>query len=612
MSKKLFEEFPSISTQQWEEVIVKDLKGADYEKRLVWKTDEGFAVQPYYRAEDLENIAYLDTLPNEFPYTRGYQTESNDWAIIQKIYGKDVKEVNANALHAIAKGANTVTFYCANLVNENDLATMLQGINLEEVGVAFKKGRSYRDIVKWFVSFVNSQNFDKAKVAASIDFDALVFALKQGKFYASKEQDLGEMVEILNLTQEFPLFKVVNINGAAIHNAGATIVQEVGYVLAVANEYLAFATDKEVAAETLATKMQLTLSVGANYFMEIAKLRAVRTLWATLLNAYQVKNTEAYQLTIHSVGSAWNKTIFDPYVNMLRSTTEGMAAAIGGASAIELQDFDTAYQGGNDFSGRMSRNIQIILKEESYLNKVVDPSAGSYYIESLTDAIITNAWALFQEVEKSGGFIAQVEAGTIKSEIDKSAEKKSNDIATRKSILLGTNQYPNTSEEMLDKIEKDNTCGAQSLKTKRGAAAFEEIRLATEKWAKEHHRPVVFLAKMGNLAMRQARAGFITNFFGCAGFQIEDNSGFNTVADAISAANSAKADFVVICSSDEEYATLGVEFAKGWKAQSEAAVFVAGNPTECIDVLKEAGVTDFIHARLNVLETLRKYTETLK
>ncbi len=607
-NNKLFEEFPPVSTQAWEEAITKDLKGADYQKRLVWKTDEGFSVQPYYRAEDLENIAYLNTIPGTFPYTRGYEEKSNDWKIVQKVCGTTPEEANANALSAIEKGANTLVFNCSNLANEGQLSEMLKGVNLEEVSILFRKGKSYPEIAQWFVNIINTQNFDKSKVVAAIDFDALVFALKQGKFYASKEQDLGEVVNLLNLTSDLPHFKVLNINGAAIHNAGATIVQELGYVMAIANEYFAFATDKGVAAETLAAKMQIFLSIGSNYFMEIAKLRAARTLWSTLLDAYGVKNEAAYSLEIQSVASAWNKTIFDPYVNMLRSTTEGMAAAIGGASAVELKDFNTAYEKQSEFSARMSRNIQIILKEESYLNKIVDPSAGSYYIENLTDAIISNAWALFQEVEKEGGFIAQVENGAAKAAIEASAAKKESDIATRKSILLGTNQYPNTNEEMLDKIETKNSCGAQSLKTKRGAAAFEEIRLATEKWAKENHRPKVFLAKMGNLAMRQARAGFITNFFGCAGFEIVDNSGFETVAAAVEAANAVKADYVVLCSSDEEYATTGVEFAKAWKAQSQAAVFVAGNPTEAMEALKEAGVTDFIHARLNVLETLRKYS----
>jgi methylmalonyl-CoA mutase len=464
--------------------------------------------------------------------------------------------------------------------------------------------------MKWFVQYVEEQKLDKTKIAGAIDFDAIIYALKQGKFYRDSETDLQEVIELFEITSEFPNFKMVNVNGLTMHNAGATIVQELGYALAVANEYLAFATDKGIVSEKMASKMQFTLSVGSNYFMEIAKLRAMRVLWTTLVEPYQPACDCAYHITLNTVASSWNKTLYDPYVNMLRSTTEAMSAALGGADSIALKPFDIAFKQEDEFSSRISRNTQIILKEDSYFDKVVDPAAGSYYIENLTNAIIEQAWSLFQETEQNGGFITLIKNGKIKAAIEESARKRDMDIATRKYVLLGTNQYPNINESMLDKMEAPKTCSAEGLRSYRGAAAFEALRLQTEEYAKKHHRPKLFLLKIGNLAMRQARAGFITNFFGCAGYEIIDNAGFNCVEDGVNAALNSHSDLVVICSSDEEYAVLGVEITLQIKKnQKKLPVLIAGNPTESIDILNEAGVDDYIHVKNNVLEKLSVFNK---
>jgi len=612
VENKLFQEFPPVGTEQWEEVILKDLKGADYQKKLIWRTDEGFQVRPYYRAEDLDSLDYLKALPNQFPYTRGFKTKDNKWNIMQEITEEDLKKANTIAINALKKGADTVSFCTKNVNSYQDLTLLLHQIDLEENSVQFRCATSYIDLMKWFVQYVEEHKLDKTKIAGAIDFDAIIYALKKGKFHRNKETDLQEVVELFVLTSDLPHFKIISVNGLAIHNAGATIVQELGYVLAVANEYVAFVTEKGIPSEKIASKMQFTLSVGSNYFMEIAKLRAVRLLWSTLIEQYHPACDCAYHITLNTVASSWNKTLYDPYVNMLRSTTEAMSAALGGADSIALKPFDMAYKQEDEFSSRIGRNVQIILKEESYFDKVVDPAAGSYYIENLTNSIIEHAWNLFRETENDGGFIATLVTGKIKSEIEKSAQKRDMDIATRKYVLLGTNQYPNTNESMLDKIEVTKTCDSEGLRSYRGATAFEALRLQTEAWAKKHHRPKVFLLKVGNLAMRQARAGFVTNFFGCAGYDIIDNAGFASVEEGVKAALNAHPDLIVLCSSDEEYATLGVEITQQIKKNTKKIpVLIAGNPTEIIDTLNEAGVDDYIHVKNNVLEKLSIYNNLL-
>ncbi len=607
--EKLFTEFPPISTEEWEATINKDLKGADYEKRLVWRTDEGFSVRPYYRAEDLKEINYLDTLPGEFPYTRGTQADSNAWEIVQEVEEANPVKANAIAVDAIQRGANTIAFNAHNVEDANALTQLLKDLDLNSVGVQFNHVKDYVALVQNFVHYVETKGYDKQLVGGCVNFDPLAYRMKHNKFYRSYKEDMGMALDLLRLAEGMPKFKLINVNGILLHNAGSTIVQELGYTLALANEYLSFCTEQGLKVEKVASRMQLTLSVGSNYFMEIAKLRATRLLWSTMVAQYNPACSCAYKIHINTVASIWNKTLYDPYVNMLRSTTEGMSAVIGGSDSISLQPFDVAYKESDEFSRRIARNVQVLLKEESFMDRVVDPSAGSYYIENLTNSIAEESWKLFQSVEAAGGALKIIEEVTLQSEIAKSCQKRDMDIATRRYIFLGTNQYPNINEKMADKVERLWKDDNEGLKSYRGAVAFEKVRLATEK---SKHRPKVYLLKLGNLSMRQARAGFITNFFGCAGYEIVEPAGFASIEEGIRAVADCQPDLIAVCSSDEEYATLGVEAAKQCKAQFPNTPFiVAGNPTECMYELKAAGVDDFIHVKTNILESLRSYNQLL-
>ena len=610
--EKLFTEFPPISTEQWEATIEKDLKGADYQKKLVWRTDEGFQVPPYYRAENLKDLDYLNTLPGEFPFLRGAKADNNQWDIVQTIDEPDPAKANAIALDALMRGATCICFDASKIEDAAALATLLEGIDITAAGVQFNHVKSYIDLMKLFVAYVEEKQYDKKLISGHINFDPLVYRLKHNKFYFSQQEDMQQTIEMLKLGEGMPKFKVINVNGVVLHNAGATIVQEMAYTLALANEYINFCVEQGIPSEKVASRMQFTLSVGSNYFMEIAKLRAIRLLWSTMVDQYKPACDCAYKIRINTVASTWNKTLYDPYVNMLRSTTEGMSAVIGGADAISLQPFDVAYKPSDEFSRRIARNVQVILKEEAFLDYVVDPAAGSYYIENLTNSLAEHVWKLFQQVEANGGALKAMEDGSMKAAIEESCQKRDMDIATRRYVFLGTNQYPNINEKMADKIERLVVDNSEGLKTYRGAAAFEEIRLETEKYAQRHARPSVYLLKLGNLAMRQARAGFITNFFGCAGYEIVEPAGFATVEEGVKAAAEAKPSLIVVCSSDEEYATLGVEAVKQSKAQlPNTPCLIAGNPTEAIEMLKEAGADDFIHVRTNLLQSLKSYNEKL-
>ncbi|MBQ7852936.1 MAG: methylmalonyl-CoA mutase small subunit, partial [Muribaculaceae bacterium] len=318
----------------------------------------------------------------------------------------------------------------------------------------------------------------------------------------------------------------------------------------------------------------------------------------------------------HATTSTFNMTIFDAHVNLLRSQTEAMSAALAGVDSITVTPFDKAYKTPDDFSERIARNQQFLLKEESHLDKVVDPAGGSYYVETLTASIAQEAWKLFLDVEEKGGFLACVNNGTVQDAVNASSEKRHGDMARRKEILLGTNQYPNFGEMAADKIVNTGcacSCAnkaegegeGKKLSTKRAASDFEDLRLATEAAA---NRPKVFMLTIGNLAMRLARSQFSANFFGCAGYEIIDNLGFNTVEEGVNAAIEKNADIIVICSSDDEYATLAPE---AFKAINGRAEFVVAGAPACTEELQAQGITNFIHVRSNVLETLQAFNAKL-
>lgn len=611
---KLFSEFAPISTEKWEEVINKDLKGADYEKKLVWKTIEGFKVKPYYRAEDLNNLEYLDSNPNQVPYTRGKHADNNMWDIRQDIKAETVEEMNALALEALSRGANAVGF-CARKVDSPDaMQRLLKGIDVENYKVNFTCSEDMLATLKLFVQAVKAKGADPDKVYGSCNYDPYSHALLHGNFKEGEENCYAMAQALVEYAKEnLPHFRVLAINGRHIHNAGSNIVQELGFTLAAANDLVAHLTDKGMKIGDVACNMTFNFATGSNYFMEIAKIRAARLLWSKIVEQYNPCCDCCYKVYINATSSIWNKSVYDPYVNMLRTTTETMSAAIAGADSITTNPFDIAYKASDSFGYRIGRNQQLLLKEESYMDKIVDPAAGSYYIENLTDSIAQYAWQLFLAVEEKGGFAKAIREGFVQDEVERIAQQRDMDIATRRTTILGTNQYPNLIEKMADKIERESAYGCKCgcscsqeirpLRQYRGAEAFEQLRLATEKSGK---RPKVFLLTYGNLAMRKARSGFATNFFGVAGYEIIDNAGFKSAEEGVAAAQATNADIVVLCSSDDEYAEITETVCKGLKGKVKSIV-LAGYPKEMVETYKGYGIDEFIHVKTNVLDSLTQF-----
>ena len=609
--EKMFDMFPPVSTAEWKAKVEADLKGAPFDKKLVWRTNEGFNLQPMYRAEDIADLKTTDSLPGEYPFVRGTRTD-NDWLSRQEIIADSAADANAKAVDVLTKGINSLGFKIKD-ASADELAALLKGIDVAAVELNFVCcPRKALDFARVLVDYLKANNLTD-KFHGSIDFNPFKKALKHGVEFPGDIAEMG--AEMLAIVKDVPALRVLSVDSVMLSDAGAYIYEELGYALAWGAEWLTLLTDKGLDAAEVADRIKFNMGVSSNYFMELAKFRAGRMLWAEIVKAYGACD-EGCKMFVHATTSKFNQTIYDAHVNLLRSQTETMSAALAGVDSITVTPFDTPYKTPDDFSERIARNQQFLLKEESHLDKVVDPAGGSYYVETLTVAIATEAWKLFLAVEDEGGFLKAVNAGSVQKAIREASEKRHTDVARRKEILLGTNQYPNINEMAAEKIEIKPACGCgcshgddeakgEGLPTTRAASDFEALRLATEAAA---NRPKVFMLTIGNLAMRLARAQFSTNFFGCAGYEIIDNLGFDTVEQGVDAALEKGADVIVLCSSDDEYATLAPE---AFKYLDGRAQFVVAGAPACMDDLKAQGINDFIHVRCNVLDTLRDFNARL-
>ncbi len=606
--EKLFDQFPPVSTEEWRAKVDADLKGVPFEKKLVWRTNEGFNVQPMYRAEDIEGLKTTDSLPGEFPFVRGTRTDNN-WLTRQEILATDPVEANKVALDVLTKGVNSLGFK----VEEPSLEvieTLLNGIDLASVEINLNTCPNKAvALAKVLVEYIKKNGAEET-FHGSIDYNPLRGALRHGRELSS--DIVAQAKELLEAVKDVKCLRVLAVDSVMLNSAGAYIFQELGYALAWGAEWLTLLTDAGLKADCVAKRIKFNMGISSNYFMEIAKFRAARMLWAQIVDQYQPECKCACKMMTHAATSKFNQTVFDAHVNLLRSQTETMSAALAGVDSITVVPFDTPYKTPDAFSERIARNQQFLLKEESHLDKVVDPAGGSYYVETLTVSIAQEAWKLFIEVEDKGGFFSLVGEGAVQAAVNESSKKRHADMARRKEILLGTNQFPNFTEMAAEKIEEKPCCCCgggekteKALCMERQASDFEALRLATEHAS---NRPKVFMLTIGNLAMRLARAQFSSNFFGCAGYEIIDNIGFETVKAGVDAAMEKGADVVVLCSSDDEYAAFAPE---AYELLAGRAEFVVAGAPACMEELQAKGITNFIHVRSNVLETLQAFNAKL-
>ncbi len=663
---ELFAEFPPVTPQAWVDRITKDLKGADFEKKMIWRTDEGFALRPFYTAADLPAEAAPPGAP---PFLRGYRRTSNAWQARADIREGDAAAANARALALLEHGADGVGFELAlvgdrlsgvGVRDQAALQRLLQGIWIDQAQISFTANSAAAPgLLALYLNEAERQGKNPGALAGLFSFDPTHDLARSGSLFAAPAECYKLAADLARATEGAPGLRPLCASNRALHESGANTSTELAFALASAHEFLARLTEHGLSPARIASSLYLHFEIGSNYFMEIARLRAARLLWAKIAGEYAPGDAAAAQLFIHCESSRWNQTLYDPHVNMLRGTTEGMSAALGACESLSIAPFDQRSGEREDYGDRIALNTQHLLRYEAHLDKTVDPAAGSYYIETLTLALAESAWKHFQEIERAGGALAALEQGVVQAQVEPCRTKKTAAVAARRVTLLGTNQYPNQKDRMAGKlraptdvrlepvapadagaaldaespfaalraaarggahlgrlaalVSRANSTRAAILPAFAGAAPFEALRLAAEAFeAKRGSPPRVFLFLWGDRAARSARSIFAQNFFGCAGYASTEEPAAESIAAGAELAVKSGSDIIVLCSSDAEYAEFAPAAARELAARnSRALLVVAGYPEAALADLKVAGIERFIHVRSNLLEELRGYHKLL-
>jgi len=568
-------EFPAVATEDWESAIGASVPGSDYSAKLIWHPEEGLVIKPYYRADDIRALDFLAAAPGEFPYVRGSRSTA-DWRIREEIDDADPKEANRSALEAIAAGAEEISFSGIRVAGHPDLARVLA--NLESMPLRFEglSRQSASMAADWLCTVSGA-----ARVSADLD-------------------PLADFELSAELCCNFPKSRLLSFSAEEYEESGLGATEQIALLLAAGVEFLEGMLQRGVDIASATAALGFSLSIGPKFFLEIAKLRAFRLAWATVVQSFD-GDAESAKAVVYARTARWNETVYDPYVNLLRATTEAMSAVLGGADSIAVAPFDECYRKPDRASRTLARNAQLLLKREAGLERVIDPLGGAYLIEATTHEIATKAWSLFQELEASGGYTKAGVEGRVDSIVQRRRAERNTAASERKLVMTGTNRFAKPREEAVGRIEAD-----EADRIPRVAGAFEELRLRSEKAALKGRSLKILLARFGDAKMSDARAQFAADFLACAGLCAEVR-----LCATPSEFSEVDADLVVLCSSDQEY----VQFTEDLmlllgQRNRRPQIAIAGNP-KCAEDLKRLGVAEFIHLRSNACQVLTSLQKKL-
>ncbi|MBA9075548.1 methylmalonyl-CoA mutase family protein [Rufibacter quisquiliarum] len=603
-TEALFPEFGPVTAAQWAAKIQQDLKGAN-PQNLHWQSYEGIDVAPFYTQKDLPREAAFFPAPGQYPYLRTAKQDRNAWVNLQPVRatGKGREAVD-KAVDALTRGADGIHFIMLNGF-DFDCDYLIQEIDLSKVPVAYTVSTEAANFLHHLTTGLHRKK---------ISLDSLRGFLKCSPIMSSesyKQLDMEHALHLLEQTLDAPNFYALTINGSHFSNKGATLVQEVAITLAIAVCYTNGLSCEIMPVERIFQNMQFHLAAGTNYFFEIAKFRAVRLLWAKVVEAYGAPPEAAGALRIHASTSRWHQTTLDPHTNLLRHTTEMMSAVIGGVDSVEVEPFDSTFREENAFSERIARNIPILLKEEAYLDQAIDPAAGSYYLEYLTKEIAEKAWALFQDIEGRGGFIPASNSGYIHDLIKETSSQKFKAIANGSEVLVGTNKYPNANEQ--HDFDPEQLIQSKQFDNTRAAYSYEVMRLATElHYRKKNRRPHALVIHMGNALQEHIHASFAREFFTCSGFTTQVEK-FDTVSAALAAVKEMDVQVIVMAAPDKQFHDFAETFAKGMRSQHQPgpALILADNPMHLKDELRAHGFDEFLFQGCDTAEIISRIQERL-
>jgi len=585
----LFKDFKAADYALWEAAVLQELKGESVDK-LRTTTEDGLQLSPYYTAADLpENLA--DHHPGDLPYRRGLRANHNDWVIFERFQTTEPENTNKAVLHALMHGTEGILYEGA-ITSPQHFGLLTEELLPQYLILCFRQTDPV-PLAGWLKAWAERLELPTLAVRGSAGYDPIT---AQCFGEEVRQLPMGDLVRLYQ--QNLPAFLPISVNAARFREQGASLVQELGMALALGNAYLKRLLADGVGIDAATPAIQFELAAGTDYFAEMVKFRAFRQLWSGLVAAYAPQHSCTAAANVLATASSSHLSAIDPHTNLLRLTTAAMSAVLGGVHGLELRPFDSPVNGGSGFGAELSRNIQLILKNEAYLDRVVDPAAGSYYLESLTDQLSDQSWEFFQSIEAQGGFEAAWASNWLPNQIATHRERLEAAVANRKKVMVGVNQYPDSGQAGVESWPEAGF---------RFSAGFEEIRKQSAAATK---RPKVFLLPMGDLSMRLARATFITNFFGCAGFEIIENNGFESMTEGCKTALNSGADIVVLCAADTDYQELVLTFCE--QLQGKVQLVLAGNPQAELESYKKAGIQHFIHMRSPLLDTLQAFLNTVK
>lgn len=602
-----FEEFEATSYERWKEEAVASLKGAPFEKKLFTKTYEGITLEPIYTKENAKAFAKRLSFPGADDYLRGVNAGgylSEPWAIAQDAQVACPVEANAILKQAVAKGATAVTFDARNCKDAEAFNKLLDGICLCSTQINAYAGAKAQASLEALAAAKGSDVF------GCVGADPISEYALTGK--ACCKEAIAALADALKYAQaNLPKIKTICVNATVYHNGGANAVQEVAAAMATAAAYLEALTEAGFSVDEAAKTIRFKFALGANFFMEIAKLRAARVIWAQIVKAYG-GSEDAQKIDMAAETSRFYQTKYDPYVNILRATTQTFSGVVGGVNELTTLPFDNAIRKGDEQSQRIARNIQIMMQKEFGLLSPVDPAGGSWYVETLTGQLAEAIWAKFEDIQGKGGMVAVLECGCFQDEVAAVLAERFKNLAYRKDRAVGTNMYANMTEVPL---EGEAICGCcccegeaviKTIKPHRWTEQYEAMREASEKAAAEGKVVKVFLCNMGPVSQHKARADFAGAFMEVGKFEVLRNNGFETTDAAIAAAKESGADIAMICSTDETYPELVPALAKGIKAAAPGMkVMVAGAaPAELAEEWAAAGVDEYVNVKANCLAIL--------
>ncbi len=593
----LMRDFPPHTTQSWEVAAKKLLKGKPFEHILKTNTYEEILLEPLYSNSDLNNSEFSSSLPGEAPFTRGFESlNSPTWYFLKEV-----------TLEAVSEPKPALTDkHRALLLKIDEVSILSQHFdqwkhflksNALSKAPIFINSFDTPNISSAFIQLLKDCEISLKELQGAIFHDPIANLINTKKWPSQLDKYFIHYAENIRWgIENTPDFSFFCIDATNYHNAGASAAQELAFGIAAAVESIRkmLAAEPALDFSTVYKNVNFTLSIGSNFFMEIAKLRALRNLWYNISKAFGGSEGHS-KIKIHTQTSAWNKTILDEHTNILRSTTEAFSAILGGCDSLQISPFNFLSKETDGFSERIAGNIQLILKDEVHVGNVLDAAGGSWYVESLTKSLAEKAWQLFQEVEKKGGMVAALQQDFIQKSISETRSKRMRDIETRRSKIIGANIYPNLNEKDL----KINT------KMRRAVEPFEKLRIRIEAHAV---KPEVLLLNYGAAEAYKPRADFARGFFEVAGFKVSEN----VLNEKLEVVLNSKTVIVTICSSDEFYPKFVPALSQKLKDQnSELKIMVAGNPTNHIDTFTKAGIDDFIHIKSNIYEMLNRLMQEI-